>query len=237
MAGSVLAGLSAMQARLRSFEAGRQLAEDSVRASLERLNEAQHLARVGSWSLDPRTRELAWSDEVFKLFELDPGIQGANFDTFLAVVHPDDRKALARVYQDSLETREPYELVHRLRMPDGRIKWVHERAVTEFDDSGAALRSQGTVQDVTESKLAEIALRQSERKFSMAFESCPVAASIAAVDDGRFIDVNANFQRDFGWSKDDLIGRTSVEVGIWPDKATREIVGCRDGRGRTAGRL
>ena len=223
MEGSVLAGLSAMQVRLRAYEAGRQLAEDSVRASLERLNEAQHLARVGSWSLDPRTRELAWSDEVFKLFELDPGIQGANFDTFLAVVHPDDRKALARVYQDSLETREPYELVHRLRMPDGRIKWVHERAVTEFDDSGAALRSQGTVQDVTESKLAEIALRQSERKFSMAFESCPVAASIAAVDDGRFIDVNANFQRDFGWSKDDLIGRTSVEVGIWPDRATREI--------------
>ena len=221
--GSVLASLAAMQSRLRSYEAGRQLAEDSVRAGLERLNEAQHLARVGSWSLDPRIRELTWSDEVFKLFELDPGVQGANFDTFLAVVHPDDREALTRVYEHSLKTREPYELVHRLRMPDGRIKWVHERAVTDFDDSGVALRSQGTVQDVTESKLAEIALRQSERKFSMAFESCPVAASIAAVDDGRFIDVNANFQRDFGWSKADLIGRTSVEVGIWPDRTTREI--------------
>ena len=223
MEGSVLAGLAAMQARLRSYEAGRQLAEDSVRASLERLNEAQHIARIGSWTLDPRSRDLAWSDEVYKLFEIDPVALRATFEAFLAVVHPEDREEVTRAYTRSIKTREPYELVHRLRMADGRVKWVHERAVSDFDEAGNPLRTQGTVQDVTQSKLAEIALRQSERKFSMAFDSCPVAASISTAEDGRYIEVNANFQRDFGWARSDLIGRTSIETGIWPDRATRDL--------------
>jgi diguanylate cyclase (GGDEF)-like protein/PAS domain S-box-containing protein len=222
MEGSVLAGLAAMQVRLRSYEAGRQSADVSIRASLERLNEAQHIARIGSWSLDPRTRELTWSDEVFNLFEIDPARFGANYDAFLNAIHPDDRAAVSRAYADSLVNQAPYEITHRLRMSDGRIKWVLEKCVSEFDAAGKALRSQGTVQDVTESKLAELALRQSEHKFSMAFDSCPVAASIAMVDDGRFVEVNANFQRDFGWARTELIGRTSVEVGLWPDRETRE---------------
>ena len=76
--------------------------------------------------------------------------------------------------------------------------------------------------DITERKLADIALRQSERKFFAAFESCPIAASIATTADGCFIDVNENYARDFGWTKADLIGRTSVAAGFWPDPATRQ---------------
>ncbi len=66
------------------------------------------------------------------------------------------------------------------------------------------------------------AVTQSEQRFSTAFSSCPVAASIAAAEDGRFMEANENYERDFGWTRDDLIGRTSVEVGLWPDQATRE---------------
>jgi diguanylate cyclase (GGDEF)-like protein/PAS domain S-box-containing protein len=72
-----------------------------------------------------------------------------------------------------------------------------------------------------ERKLAEIALRQSEQRFSTAFRSSPVAASIATADEGRFLEANANYERDFGWTRTDLIGRTSVEIGLWPDEATR----------------
>ncbi|MDO8285604.1 MAG: EAL domain-containing protein [Rhodoferax sp.] len=69
---------------------------------------------------------------------------------------------------------------------------------------------------------AESTLRESEQRFSAAFSSSPVAASIATAADGRFIESNENYERDFGWTKADLIGKTSVEVGIWPDSATRE---------------
>ena len=200
----------------------RKHAEIALRTSTGQLEEAQRIAQVGSWTLDLVSGELIWSAEVFRLFEIDRSRFGATYEAFLNAIHPDDRDAVNQAYTDSLVTRQPYEITHRLRMDDGRIKWVQECCTSDFDEIGNPLRSLGTVQDVTERKLAEIALRQSEQKFSTAFASCPVAASIAMAEDGRFIEVNANFQRDFGWIKSDLIGRTSVEVGIWPDQATRQ---------------
>ncbi|HJV93446.1 MAG TPA: PAS domain S-box protein, partial [Azonexus sp.] len=76
--------------------------------------------------------------------------------------------------------------------------------------------------DITERKQADIALRQSKQVFAAALESCPIAASIATTADGRFIEANANYERDFGWTRADLIGRTSKEIGLWPDFAERE---------------
>ncbi|MCX7156886.1 MAG: EAL domain-containing protein [Rhodocyclales bacterium] len=219
---SVIAGLSAMQVKLQSNETQGKQAEAELRASADGLNEAQRIAQVGSWTLDLVSGELIWSDEVFRLFEIDPKQFAATYEAFLDAIHPDDRDEVNQAYANSLATRAPYEITHRLRMRDGRIKWVHEQCLSNFDSAGKPLRSQGTVQDVTQRKLAELAMRQSEQKFSTAFSSCPVAASIAAAEDGRFIEANPNYERDFGWTTADLIGRTSVEVGIWPDAAARQ---------------
>ena len=75
--------------------------------------------------------------------------------------------------------------------------------------------------DITERKQADIALRQSRQIFSSAFESCPIAASIATTTEGRFIEANKNYERDFGWTKNELIGKKSLDIGLWPDQATR----------------
>jgi PAS domain S-box-containing protein len=65
-------------------------------------------------------------------------------------------------------------------------------------------------------------LSSSEERFSRAFASSPIAASIARMSDGRFLEVNRNYERDFGWRPEDMIGRTSLEVGLWPDNASRQ---------------
>jgi PAS domain S-box-containing protein len=125
-----------------------------------RFNEAQRLAKVGSWELDLLNNHLHWSDEIFRIFEIDKTRFGASYEAFLNAIHPDDREAVNQAYTDSLTTRRPYEIVHRLQMADGRIKYVRETCESFFDDSGKPLRSVGTVQDITELHKAELELRE-----------------------------------------------------------------------------
>jgi len=134
----------------------RKRTEAALQESEARLKEAQRLARVGSWKRDLTNDELSWSDEIFRIFEVDTAVK-PTYKTFITSVHPDDRALVTEAYQHSYEARETYDLVHRLRMPDGRVKHVRVSGFTEFDGD-VALRSVGTVQDITEVHTAEEAL-------------------------------------------------------------------------------
>ncbi|MCX7185286.1 MAG: ATP-binding protein [Nitrosospira sp.] len=141
--------------RVEQRTAELSLALESLRANETKLNEAQQMAQVGSWELDLVSGKLTWSDEVFRLFEIDQSEFAASYEGFLNAIHPDDREAVNAAYAHSLLTRESYEITHRLLMSDGRVKYVHERAETEFSSEGKPLRSVGTIQDITERKRIE----------------------------------------------------------------------------------
>lgn len=128
----------------------RKQAEEALRQSEARLNEAQRLAHIGSWELDLTTHHLTWSDEIYLIFELDPDEFGFSYEAFLDLVHPEDRAAVDQAYIESVRMKTPYEITHRLLMPDGRVKHVQELGKTFYDATGAPVRSVGTVQDVTE---------------------------------------------------------------------------------------
>ncbi len=135
-------------------------AQKALQISAERLNEAQRTAKVGSWELNLLTGELFWTDEIFRLFEIDKNQFGATYEAFLHAIHPDDRDSVNQAYTDSLANRMPYEITHRLLMKDGRIKWVQERCSSDFDAEGKPIMSAGTVQDVTGLMQTELALKQ-----------------------------------------------------------------------------
>jgi len=137
----------------------RKQIEESLRENKKRLQEAQRMAQIGSWELDIAGNALIWSDEIYRIFEIDPASFSASYETFLNAIHPEDRILVDRAYAASVKNRIPYSIEHRLLFPDGRIKFVHERGETFYDLEGRALRSTGTVQDITERKQAELALR------------------------------------------------------------------------------
>ncbi|MCG8617451.1 MAG: ATP-binding protein [Desulfobacterales bacterium] len=120
-----------------------------------RLRDAQRLARIGHWELLPQTGELFWSEEIFRIFEIDPLAFGASYEAFLNATHPEDRERVHTAYTQSLKSRSPYKIEHRLLMNDGRIKYVQERCKTEYNDEGIPVKSIGTVQDITENKRIE----------------------------------------------------------------------------------
>ncbi len=179
----------------------RKLAENSLRMSTERLNEAQRIANLGSWHLDLASGTLEWSEEVFRLFEIDPKRFGATYAAFIDTVHPEDREAVTGAYRDSLANLTSYEISHRLLMKDGRIKWVLERCTSEFDADGKALRSIGTVQDITERKLAEEELRIG----AIVFES--QEAMMVTDAEGRILRVNRAFCETTGYPTGEVVGQ------------------------------
>ncbi len=133
----------------------RRKMEETLRENQKQLIEAQRLAHIGHWELDLPANRLTWSDEIFRIFEIDNKRSSLTYEDFLKIIHPEDREMVNAAYRQSMETRKPYRLVHRLLFPDGRIKYVHEQGETCYNPDGKPIRSSGTVQDITELKHAE----------------------------------------------------------------------------------
>lgn len=142
----------------------RMAVDEALRASETRLREAQRIALVGNWELDLLSNVLYWSDEIFRIFELDPNQFKASYKAFLDAIHPDDRELVNQAYLESLQNKSSYEITHRLLLPGGRIKYVHECCQTDYNAEGEAIRSVGTVQDISERVVAMEALKTSERE-------------------------------------------------------------------------
>ncbi len=160
----------------------RRKVEDALRESESNLKEAQHIAKLGRWELNIESGELMWSDTIFEIFEINPKEFGASYQAFLNAIHPEDRERVNNAYLDSLQNLQPYEIEHRLQMNDGRVKWLIELCSTDYDKNGKPYRSVGIVQEITERKLAEIALKNSEQKFQTLFKNLKVGVALISPD-------------------------------------------------------
>lgn len=132
-----------------------QQVEKALRDSEERLNEAQNIAHIGSWDLDLHTRNLVLSPEIYHILEIPPNSLPSQYDIFKLIVHPEDQALVMLAYENSVRNKVPYEIVHRLMMQNGKIKFVHQRFKTFCNQAGQPIRCIGTVQDITERKYGE----------------------------------------------------------------------------------
>lgn len=135
-------------------------ARHEIAARERLLNDAERIARIGSWDLDLSTNRFRWSDETYRIFEVDPVRFTPTYENAVALIHPDDRAVVERGYAESIRNRIPFSTTHRLRMKDGRVKHVHEICQTHYDAARRPIRSVGTVQDVTERLLLEAEARE-----------------------------------------------------------------------------
>ena len=178
----------------------------ALRKAERKLAEAQRIAQIGNWELDLQANELWWSDEIFRIFEIDQKRFSATYEGFLNAIHPDDREKVNSAYTESLKTREPYDIVHRLKMSDGRIKYVHERCESEFDKKGRALRSAGTVQDITAHYRTRQALEESEKRLTLLLNTLPHGIQENDTE-GRITYSNLAQHRILGYEPGELVGR------------------------------
>jgi PAS domain S-box-containing protein len=192
-----------------------------LRESEERLQRAQEISHLGSWELDLTKNELTWSDEVYRIFGLEPREFGATYDAFLEHVHPEDRIAVGTAYSASLkENRDMYEMEHRVvRKNTGEIRIVHEKCEHFRDGSSKIIRSVGMVHDITERKRAEGELRESEERLRSLYHSMTeglvnhelVYDNGVAVD-YVIVDVNPAFERITGLEREQAVGKKASEL-------------------------
>lgn len=124
------------------------------------LNQAQEVGHIGHWELDLVGNQLSWSDEVYRIFGLQPQEFAATYEAFLEQIHPDDRDMVDQAYSTSVEEKQPYQIIHRVVRSDGETRYVEERGEHSFDEDGNAIRSLGTIHDITENFLAKMALEK-----------------------------------------------------------------------------
>ncbi len=146
--------------RLADFSSRRSVLE-RLTGSQQRLAEAQRIARIGSWQWDVERDEISGSDGLYALYGLDPGSFPATYADFLEIVHPDDRALVEESVAAAVRDASEFVFVVRVQAADGEWVWTRGRGEAHRDADGRVVRMSGTHQDVTETKLAEMALEDS----------------------------------------------------------------------------
>lgn len=129
--------------------------EQRVKDRTALLQEAQRITRMGNWTLDIPSGKLLWSDEIYRIFGCEPGEIEPSYENFFTFVHPDDIAKIKESESKAFFKGERHSIDHRIVLPGGEIRWVHEEAVAKLDSGGKPLALAGTVQDITDRKNIE----------------------------------------------------------------------------------
>jgi PAS domain S-box-containing protein len=159
--------LDDMERRIVLRTAALRTTNDALVRSEARLAEAQRIAHIGSWDWDVAHDQLYWSDEVFRILGLTPHQLGPSIEQFLACVHEDDRARVQDAMDAALMRRQPYSVDFLVRRPDDQVRAVQAEGVVTHDADGKPLRMAGTLQDITERKANEEALRRATNELEL----------------------------------------------------------------------
>lgn len=196
--------------------------------------EAQRIAHLGNWELDLRDNYLYWSEEIFRIFEIDPQQFTPSYEGFLAKIHPEDQELVNNAYSQHLRNQLPYCVIHRLLMADGRIKYVQEQCETVFAEDGTPLVSQGTVQDITEIKEAELQLQKLNQSLELTIaertrELSEINTLQQTILDGTDLSIistnfegiiqtfNRGAEKMLGYSAEEMIGKCTPDLFMLPE--------------------
>lgn len=168
--------------------------------------QAEALAHIGNWSWDLATRNLLWSDEMFRIHGLEPGGNVNSYD-IRSYTHPDDQKLVDQELETSVKTLQPYEFYYRIILKSGEEKHVHVKGQPEADTQNVVYKMFGTMQDVTEQKRIENELKKSEERYHRMINEVEDYAIVLLDLKGTILNWNKGAEKIKGYKAEEIIGK------------------------------
>lgn len=184
----------------------RKRAETMLKSSEARLRLALEVGRLATWDWNVETGDVAWSDEHYRAYGYGVGDITPSYEAWIARVHPEDRAATEAALAEARAGRKPYAHEFRALHPDGEVRFFAARGIFFYDDHGRPARMIGVMEEVTERKRREAALRESDERLRLIVESALDYAILISDPRDLITDWFPGAQAVFGWSADEIIG-------------------------------
>jgi two-component system cell cycle sensor histidine kinase/response regulator CckA len=197
----------------------RKQTEEALRHREQELEEAQRLAQIGSWEWEVDSDTMSWSGELYRIARRDRNLPSPRYSEFSQVYPAESWERLKPLVENSLQTGAPYKLEMERTHPDGTKKWFVARGEPVLDTAGRVVRLRGTVQDITERKMGEMALQESEERFRRLSDAS--FEGVAFTDAGKVILANARLAEMLGCEMEELVGSSASD---WIAPESQEIV-------------
>jgi PAS domain S-box-containing protein len=203
----------------------RENALSQLEDNQQKLLAAQTIAKIGYWKRDLKTGRVFWSDEIFKILGFNKGEHKASHESFFGKLHPEDKDTFSRQRQLALEDKKVLDIEFRIVNDDGTIKWVHEKGKLVKNEADEPVSYEGTIQDITESKLLKLSLEESNQRYEYVTK-----ATFDAIWDWDLVTDKSywgeGFERTFGYEIDKInTNREFWSSHIHPDDFNEVVKG------------
>ncbi len=199
---SIVVGLNVLSEELESYVHAIKDSEEKLQNALTSLTEAQRLSHIGSWEWNITANTINWTDELYRIYGRESENFEANFENFIACIHPDDREYVNGVIQKAYRDKTAFSFAHRIVKPNGEESFLDCKGNVYVNEEGVLSRMTGTAQDVTD-------LKRAEQKISQlaAIVEYSSDAIISKTTEGYVTSWNKQAEILFGYSEKEMLGK------------------------------
>lgn len=200
----------------------RKIAEEQIIKTVKQLNEAQHMAHIGSWEYDVKTKKRTWSDEMFRIYGFERKEVKWDLEEFRKFTVDEDKDVHKEVHDAIFKEKEPFSYDYRINTRKGELRYLQVKGIVITDDKGEPVKITGTTQDITEQKLADEKIKESRERFKLLVNAqSEMGEGVSITEGSRFVYVNEALCKMYGYTEEELLSMPSYFDMIPPSERER----------------